>query len=35
MKLFKDLLQSFAQAAVVVALIGGPLFYYFLFQMKP
>ena len=31
MKQIKDLLQ----AALVAALIGGPLFYYFLFQMKP
>jgi ABC-type Fe3+-siderophore transport system permease subunit len=35
MKQIKDLLQSFAQAALVAALIGGPLFYYFLFQMQP
>jgi hypothetical protein len=31
MKFLKDL----AQAAVIAFLIGGPLFYYFLFVMKP
>jgi hypothetical protein len=31
MKLLKDLLQ----ASIIAFLIGGPMFYYFLFVMKP
>jgi hypothetical protein len=31
MKYFKELLQ----ATILAALVGGPLFYYFLFVMKP
>jgi hypothetical protein len=34
-KYYMQLLKELAQAAILAALFGGPLFYYMLFMMKP